>query len=449
MRVLRKLIGCVWGYALGMAVTFWMLSPFGRALDGGDVEVAALSGGDVEVAALSGGDVEVAALPGATRQKIALEESSAARDAERGKLRPFFGGLRRAAPQEVNLNGVSWEKLRLCRSARGGPKGENRLDTCLDDTCKSCVEREHFEQVQPMIDSVYSNSQRDNARRKQLVEWFKPYQNAPIQLIAVDQNILHMLFNWVCAAEKIDADIVKRLLVIAAEEAEYQFLSGLGFRVLNPLTVTPMTYKTPNKIRGFKWGMSGLIRTAAEMVRLGFDVVLQDADVVWRKDVMARIDSHLEYTHLDIMTQVAARDDAQGPANTGFVFVVSNAKTKLFMSTMVNLLPLVYFMQDDQRLWNHLLRHYYFREIHFETLPETLVLGVVSSRTSAKDIEQRDPCVVHRVGLQDFGAFQKAASLKHMGLWSFDESCKRITPSQLPREFWSPEHYNILVSGEF
>mmetsp|Transcript_24872 Transcript_24872/g.39946 ORF Transcript_24872/g.39946 Transcript_24872/m.39946 type:complete len:87 (+) Transcript_24872:201-461(+) len=59
-----------------------------------------------------------------------------------------------------------------------------------------------------------------------------------------------------------------------------------------------------------------------------------------------------------------------GPANTGFMYLKSTFRTKIFLETAMNMSPIK--GKSDQMLLNVLLRHQVFRQVHFEILPISL-----------------------------------------------------------------------------
>ena len=51
---------------------------------------------------------------------------------------------------------------------------------------------------------------------------------------------------------------------------------------------------------------------------------------------------------VDLFAELAPRWDAQGPVNTGFLYMRSSAKAKMLMHSLVALTPLMFLAGDDQ-----------------------------------------------------------------------------------------------------
>jgi hypothetical protein len=179
--------------------------------------------------------------------------------------------------------------------------------------------------------------------------------------------------------------------------------------------------------------MTLIIVLTADLVRAGYDVLMQDADVVWRADVVRLLETDVRLSVLDMAFQTDVRFDAQGPANTGVILVRSNRKTRLMMDAMANSASMVYHIHDDQKLWNVFLRHYWFRQLHWECLTSKYVMIVSEDLDKVRArIGSVQPAIVHRVSYQDGRALRKSKDLKSLGLWHFNYSCPVVTPDAIP-----------------
>src|SRR5690606_15889092 len=108
--------------------------------------------------------------------------------------------------------------------------------------------------------------------------------------------------------------------------------------------------------------------TLNDLIHLGYDVILQDMDVVWIKDPIVNFIMDIKSQNMDIQMSVDGRNDIRGPGNSGFVVIRSNCKTKIFVNTMINLLYIILVSRSDQILWNALLQEKVFRQLNFNTL---------------------------------------------------------------------------------
>ena len=70
----------------------------------------------------------------------------------------------------------------------------------------------------------------------------------------------------------------------------------------------------------------------------------------------------------DIYMAFDGRGDSKGPANSGFIYLRSNCKIKIFTDTLVHYIGLVLIGRSDQRHWNLFLREYDFRLVNFRQI---------------------------------------------------------------------------------
>jgi hypothetical protein len=357
-------------------------------------------------------------------------------------LPPFFAGIpsRDGNIDESALpaSGFTLAQLKLCESALGGPEDPGGKLSCpADPSCVKCMSAETVAQVAPVTEAFHDASKR--ARRLELYErWFGPARGgarrpSAVNVVATDLNQLHVALNWACAAERQRAGVAKELLFVTGGSEDHDVLTQAGMRVMPLELMFDPAYAYPGKTQGFRWAMTLIIVLTADLVRNGYDVLMQDADVVWRADVVRLLETDVRLSMLDMAFQTDVRFDAQGPANTGVILVRSNRKTRLMMESMANSASMVYHIHDDQKLWNVFLRHYWFRQLHWECLTSKYVLLVsddlvkVSSR-----IAMLQPSIVHRVSHQDGRALGKSKDLKALGLWHFNYSCPVVTPDAIP-----------------
>uniref|UniRef100_A0A7S2QS74 Uncharacterized protein n=1 Tax=Norrisiella sphaerica TaxID=552664 RepID=A0A7S2QS74_9EUKA len=118
---------------------------------------------------------------------------------------------------------------------------------------------------------------------------------------------------------------------------------------------------------------------------------------------------------------MAPRADAQGPVNTGFVFMRPAKITRVYMRSLIQLLVLFYMRVDDQVVWNSLLRHYLFRQLHVSVLPRRHFLDLHDH--TAKWIDA-DTQFLHTVS-----NVKKIRRLKAHSEWHMDNTCPWFDPA--------------------
>ncbi len=319
-------------------------------------------------------------------------------------------------------------ELKICKASQGGPWGPRAMhNRCkIDETCHKCTKPWHRAQAKRLIDA-YPDPALRGERRSFIREHF-PDKNEPVVLIATDRNHFPYVLNWACGCRAhFSGDMEKHTLVVAADEDTYEFATRAGFHSIHPskYNVSPRHLNkawakkmnlTRNNVAkmGFPDSMAMLVTCMAELLDMGYTVISQDADVVWKYDARDYLESPgLRNIHL--ATQMAPRPDAQGPVNTGFVFIRPSEITRVFLRSLIQLLPLFYMRVDDQVVWNSLLRHYWFRQLHVSILPRKHVLDLHDY--TAKWIDG-DTQVLHTVSNS-----KKIRRLRSHGEWHFTDSC--------------------------
>lgn len=152
---------------------------------------------------------------------------------------------------------------------------------------------------------------------------------------------------------------------------------------------------------------------AEELVDAGYDTMTQDVDFVWVKDPRPYLKQARRGR--DVLASDSQRQDAASPGNTGFVFYVSNYRTKIFIKSLCNIIPLKLF--SDQLLFNQMLRHPKLRSVAFAMLPHEMSMQLHTLRDWKKDT-----MIVHVVG------DRKEDALAKRGGVHFTKNCSAYMP---------------------
>ena len=126
----------------------------------------------------------------------------------------------------------------------------------------------------------------------------------------------------------------------------------------------------------------------------------------------------------EVMTQakwwyrkIKGRYYMEAPSNSGFIFLRSRNSQpqflRYFMRTLVNTMPLMVlwdFNSYDQIIWNVLLKHERFRQVHFRVFPLDRI-GILNSLVGVTN----KTLTVHTVASKTMEA--KKELLKKHGLW--------------------------------
>merc|ERR1719242_2524802 len=205
----------------------------------------------------------------------------------------------------------------------------------------------------------------------------------PILLMVLNRGFRYLFFNFLCSLDHHGISEVKqRILVIPTDrETEKEidsvggimtfFPSFLGETLLNVIDASmPRLFA----LGAHRWAISLQIAFVTDLVELGYNVLLQDADVVWFGNAFEYL-KQPRFDRLDLQMSVDDRRDFRGPFNSGCIWIKSGCKTKVFMETMMHLIGLVIVGRSDQLLWNMLIQENVFRQIHVETLSDRFFMG--------------------------------------------------------------------------
>ncbi|ETO19745.1 hypothetical protein RFI_17485, partial [Reticulomyxa filosa] len=174
-----------------------------------------------------------------------------------------------------------------------------------------------------------------------------------------------------------------------------------------------------------------------DLISLGYDVVMQDVDVVWLKD-LRKYENFGDPEYVDVEMSFDNRFDHAGPGNSGFIKINSNCKTKIFMETMVDHIALVVIGRSDQIQWNIFLREYKFRLLRLNILPPEKFVGgwqwsEILERKPLTRLPPREQIwFVHASWTDEH--LMKIPKLKLIRAWFFNKSCKYFNASYLPKQ---------------
>jgi len=274
---------------------------------------------------------------------------------------------------------LTLEDMRLCEVVNGGSeKIKHGQKSCPGDpTCLKCVPVDLLRSSVALLDA-YQDPVLFERRRSLLMRLFPPPsapgQEPPLVVMASDIKYMDMVLNWLCHAERqlTLKDLRARLLIVSLDEVTTSLCRLHGLKFLTFYDALPK--HAARNLRGLPWAMSQLVMGVTELVHLNHSVLMQDSDLVWLKDPLPFLHRSKFSYNMDILGQLAPRWDAQGQMNTGFVFVRSNSKTKAFMSSIVAAIPIMAWAGDDQVVWNHLLRLWVFRQLHWQLYPSSLIM---------------------------------------------------------------------------
>jgi len=329
------------------------------------------------------------------------------------------------------------EEARLCdREMQPWLKGS--LYSCKDPTCRACNKQDQ-RRKQKLID-VLRNEKNVKARHAQIDEAFKGKES--ITLMTVNTGQIHLFLNWVCSCDHHGIPVRDSTYMVPTDEKAAEIIRKNGFVALPLDWMNELGFKIDSGYEGADtsgWNphMEGhsdinsvTIIVANDIIQKGYTLLLHDVDIVWKRDPRGWLKDAAQQR--DLLAMFAPRWDALGVANSGFIWLKSNRRTKIFIQTLENLLPIKNI--SDQQLWNALIRHYRFRQIGFRVLPLPQFQLLYDHTLRRWDQVGSHAIVVHGV------SHRKTYRLAKAKLWFFDETCDAYDKDLVPcnGDFFAP-----------
>jgi len=297
--------------------------------------------------------------------------------------------------------------------AVGGPKLAFEWIECPEDkTCLKCPSYQQQYGRNVELTSAFRDPSAKQQRQQLYKEIFHDVPYNMVLVMGVNFGQIHFWLNWVCSADALGIDVRRFVVMAPSDERAKRVIEDAGFiaidlswqkKLAKPIAVE---YKGCSNCLSTGHGDINNIVTllAGELVDAGYNTMTQDVDFVWIKDPRPYLKQALRGR--DVMASDAQRYDAASPGNTGFVFYVSNYRTKIFINSLCNIIPLK--LRSDQLLFNQMLRHPKLRSVSFAMLPRAFSMQLHSLRDW-----KNDALIVHAVGDRKEDALVKSGGVHY------------------------------------
>ena len=219
------------------------------------------------------------------------------------------------------------------------------------------------------------DERRDNLTKLLHLNALYDSNDGPVVVLVINHGYLFLFLNWVCSLRHNHIKwITERTLIIPTSKESIPFIRKCGFSMiafpewLGDVIdrIDPSMPKT-FALGAHRWIVALQIAVVSDLIAIGYDVIVQDSDIIYVANPLPYL-MQQRFKSVDILMMSDERNDRRGPGNSGFYFIRSNCKTKVFMQTMIKLIGAVLTARSDQILWNTLINDKQFRMIHFETL---------------------------------------------------------------------------------
>ena len=285
-------------------------------------------------------------------------------------------------------------------------------------------------------------------RRKELEEIIDNklslrHDEASITLMTLNSGYTYLFLNWLCGLhlQGIAEDIRLTTIIIATDEKTEVLAREVGFQVVRGDWLKIKIDETAAKsfaLGAHRWAVSLQIVYSFDLIHMGYNVIQQDVDIVWLRDVRR----FFENTYNDIEMACDGRLDYIGPGNSGFIHIRSNCKTRVYMETLLYYIGLVIAGRSDQRVWNMFLTSYDFRQMLFEMVPPDMFVGGDQWGNGKKKGDKLSDHIwfLHASWTSDHT--EKITKFKQLDAWFFNESCPfykdGMTPKHKEPPYYSP-----------
>jgi hypothetical protein len=212
-----------------------------------------------------------------------------------------------------------------------------------------------------------------------------PRGGRPIVTLAVNAGVLDLVLNYLCSVQRLGfggtgekGDVIKSMLIFAADEEVQRAVAPFGVATFRH----PAIGSFPQKAAGgygdavFTSLMWLKVVSVYSVLRLGYDCLFQDADVIWWRDPRPFFHGDQAEPLPDVYFQNdGARSQRYSPfsANTGFYYMRSTAKARLLMHDLLHSYNLISQWHSHQHvLCQLLIEHYSKHGLRVKILPHSL-----------------------------------------------------------------------------
>jgi hypothetical protein len=175
-----------------------------------------------------------------------------------------------------------------------------------------------------------------------------------VVVMTVNWGQAGLFFNFVCAARSRGLDL-SNILMFATDQATVELAASLGvkvFDVQDAFGEMPEEAATAYGDSKFMRMMLAKIYCVHLVILLGYDVLFQDVDLVWRRNPLEFFYSSKADDYDMFFQDDGARSTRYAPfsPNSGFYFVKNNPRTVFFFNTFVRMGDLIIQTRSHQEV---------------------------------------------------------------------------------------------------
>ena len=200
------------------------------------------------------------------------------------------------------------------------------------------------------------------------------YVNNIVLVMMVNFGFMDMFLNWVRSCEANNIDPRSWALIFALDSESGRQVEELGFAVF----VDETSYGKQSKEAAKNFGDNNFVRLmfaktaiVQDVLLLGYHVLFQDADVIWKKDPSDFL-FHPTRQEFDAQFMYDGPNQWYEPlhANSGFFFLRNTPESKTFWNMVFKNYDKILHYQSQQKVVNIVLLSRFFRGLKLDILEE-------------------------------------------------------------------------------
>jgi hypothetical protein len=225
------------------------------------------------------------------------------------------------------------------------------------------------------------------------------HRDNTVLVMTLNRGFTDLLLNWVASCDHHGIEVRSWTLIVALDTATAGLFESMGFAVYCDETSYGSQSMDPAKVYGdpvFTRMMFPKTAVVRDVLDLGFDVLFQDVDVIWKRDPGQML-FHPQRQALDVQFMYDGPNRIYQPlhANTGFFHLRNTAATVTFWNLVCQHFDEVLRLRSQQRVVNVILAALAGRDLAVDILPEAeFANGHLFSLENPHGLPD-DPYVVH------------------------------------------------------
>lgn len=265
-----------------------------------------------------------------------------------------------------------------------------------------------------------SYESRKKQRRRRLFQLLGGHhKNNLVLIMTLNRGHSDLLLNWIRSCDRNGIEVRPWTVVFALDSDTEKLVKEHGFAVYTDAD----SYGDPPQEAARRFGdrtFLGLMfpKTAIvqDALELGYDVLFQDVDLVWKKDPLPYLlQQSLRVLDAQFMYDGPNRNHGPLHANSGFFLLRNTPPSRKLWELVFDHFDKVLHYHSQQRVVNCVLLNRFFKDLKLGILPEhDFANGHLFSPTDASRLPE-DPYVVHCSWTSNIQ--QKVEKLKRAGLW--------------------------------